>query len=39
LILRDGRLVRDELVLDRLLADAEMKKLKEAEAAAKLTSG
>ena len=39
LILRDGRLVRDELVLDRLLADAEMKKLKEAEAAAKLTAG
>ena len=39
LILRDGRLVRDELVLDRLLADAEMQKLKEAEAAAKLTSG
>ena len=39
LILRDGRLVRDELVLDRLLADAEMKKLKEAAAAAKLTSG
>jgi putative ABC transport system ATP-binding protein len=39
LILRDGRLVRDELVPDRLLADAEMKKLKEAETAAKLTSG
>ncbi len=38
LILRDGRLVRDELVPDRLLADEEMKKLKAAEAAAKLTS-
>ena len=39
LILRDGRLVRDELVPDRLQADTEMRKLKEAEAAAKLTSG
>ena len=39
LILRDGRLVRDELVPDRLNADVEMKKLKDAEAAAKLTSG
>ena len=39
LILRDGRLVRDELVPDRLSADVEMKRLKEAEAAAKLTSG
>jgi putative ABC transport system ATP-binding protein len=38
LILRDGRLVRDELVPDRLHADAEMRKLKEAEAEAKLTS-
>jgi putative ABC transport system ATP-binding protein len=38
LILRDGRLVRDELVPDRLHADAEMGKLKAAEAAAKLTS-
>jgi putative ABC transport system ATP-binding protein len=39
LILRDGRLVRDEPVPDRLSADMEMKRLKEAEAAAKLTSG
>jgi len=31
--------VRDELVPDRLNADVEMKKLKDAEAAAKLTSG
>ena len=38
LILRDGRLVRDELVPDRLHADEEMRKLREAEAAAKLTS-
>jgi putative ABC transport system ATP-binding protein len=38
LILRDGRLVRDELVKDRLMADIEMKKLQEAEAAAKLTT-
>ena len=38
LILRDGRLVRDELVPDRLRADEEMRKLKDAEAAAKLTS-
>ena len=38
LILRDGRLVRDELVRDRLQADEEMRKLREAEAAAKLTS-
>ncbi len=38
LILRDGRLVRDELVPDRLSADVEMKRLREAEAAAKLTS-
>ena len=39
LILRDGRLVRDEFVPDRLSAETEMKKLKEAEAAAKLISG
>jgi len=38
LILRDGSLVRDELVTDRLSADVEMRKLREAEAAAKLTS-
>ena len=38
LILRDGRLVRDELVKGRLNADEEMQKLKAAEAAAKLTS-
>jgi putative ABC transport system ATP-binding protein len=38
LILRDGRLVRDELVSGRLHADEEMRKLREAEAAAKLTS-
>ncbi|MBI5382802.1 MAG: ABC transporter ATP-binding protein [Opitutae bacterium] len=38
LILRDGRLVRDELVPDRLVATEELRKLKEAEAAAKLTS-
>jgi putative ABC transport system ATP-binding protein len=37
LILRDGALVRDELVTDRLIAAAEMLRLKEAEAA-KLTS-
>jgi putative ABC transport system ATP-binding protein len=40
LILRDGRIVRDEVLkdTDRLKADVEMKKLVEAEAAAKLTS-
>jgi len=38
LILRDGVLVRDELVKDRLNAGEEMKKLLAAEAAAKLTS-
>jgi putative ABC transport system ATP-binding protein len=38
LILRDGCLVRDEPVKDRLHADDEMRKLKAAEAAAKLTS-
>jgi len=38
LILRDGHLVRDELVPDRLLAEVEMRKLQNAEAAAKLTS-
>jgi putative ABC transport system ATP-binding protein len=39
LILRDGRLVRDDFVAVRLQADAEMRKLLAAEAAAKLTSG
>jgi len=38
LILRDGRIVRDETVTDRLQAAAEMQKLRDAEAAAKLTS-
>jgi putative ABC transport system ATP-binding protein len=38
LILRDGRLVRDELVPNRLIAEVEMRKLQDAEAAAKLTS-
>jgi putative ABC transport system ATP-binding protein len=38
LILRDGRLVRDDFVAVRLQADAEMRKLLAAEAAAKLTS-
>jgi putative ABC transport system ATP-binding protein len=37
LILRDGVMVRDEAVKDRLLAPLEMEKLKNAEAAAKLT--
>ena len=36
LILRDGRLVRDEPVAKRLLAAEEMKRIEEAEAAAKL---
>ena len=38
LILRDGVVVRDELVQDRLIAATEMQKLKQAEAAAKLIS-
>jgi putative ABC transport system ATP-binding protein len=38
LILRDGRLVRDDLVPNRLLAEVEMRRLQDAEAAAKLTS-
>jgi putative ABC transport system ATP-binding protein len=38
LILRDGRLVSDVLVTDRFSAEVEMKKLKDAEAAAKLTT-
>ncbi len=37
LILRDGRLISDELVQDRLIAGIEMQKLKQAEA--KLTTG
>ena len=36
LILRDGVIVRDELVKDRLIAEEEMQKLTQAEAAAKL---
>ncbi|HUJ43151.1 MAG TPA: ABC transporter ATP-binding protein [Opitutaceae bacterium] len=39
LILRDGSLVRDEPVKDRLRAENEMRRLREAEAAAKLISG
>jgi len=38
LILRDGRIVRDEPVAPRLVAADEMRKLREADAAAKLTS-
>jgi len=38
LILRDGRIVRDELVPDRLQAPVEMQRLRDAEAAAKLTA-
>lgn len=38
LILRDGVIVRDEPVRDRLIASAEMDKIRQAEAAAKLTS-
>jgi putative ABC transport system ATP-binding protein len=38
LILRDGVVVRDELVKDRLIAEHEMAKLRSAEAAAKLTA-
>ncbi len=39
LILRDGVVVRDEIVQDRSIAEHEMEKLKQAEAAAKLISG
>jgi putative ABC transport system ATP-binding protein len=39
LILRDGRLVSDIAVKNRLMATEEMRKLNEAEAAAKLVSG
>lgn len=38
LILRDGAIVRDDAVVDRLSAEAEMKNLRDAETAAKLTS-
>jgi putative ABC transport system ATP-binding protein len=38
LILRDGVVVRDEAVKDRLIAEQEIAKLKQAEAAAKLTA-
>lgn len=38
LILRDGVIVRDESVQNRSIAEDEMRKLREAEAAAKLTS-
>ena len=38
LILRDGVIVRDEAVVNRSVAEVEMKKLQEAEAAAKLIS-
>ncbi|MBM3872877.1 MAG: ABC transporter ATP-binding protein [Verrucomicrobia bacterium] len=36
LIVRDGRIARDEAVPDRLVAEVEMQRLREAEAAAKL---
>jgi putative ABC transport system ATP-binding protein len=39
LILRDGKLVSDVTVKDRLIAEEEMKKLNQAEAEAKLVSG
>ncbi len=39
LILRDGVVVRDEPVQNRSIASVEMEKLKQAEAAAKLTAG
>ena len=38
LILRDGVLVRDEIVQNRSIAEREMVKIREAEAAAKLTA-
>ena len=38
LILRDGVIVRDEPVRDRLIASVEMDRIRQAEAAAKLTS-
>ncbi len=39
IVMRDGRVVRDEPVAARARADAEMKRLLAAEAAAKLTAG
>lgn len=39
LILRDGKLVSDIAVIDRLIAETEMRKLNQAEADAKLVSG
>jgi putative ABC transport system ATP-binding protein len=39
LILRDGVVVRDELVQNRSNSDVELEKLRQAEAAAKLTTG
>ena len=39
IVMRDGRVVRDEPVATRLAADLEMKRLLEAETAAKLTVG
>jgi putative ABC transport system ATP-binding protein len=39
LILRDGKLVSDIFVKDRLMADTEMRKLNQAEAEAKLVAG
>jgi putative ABC transport system ATP-binding protein len=38
LILRDGVVVRDELTQDRHIAEVELEKLRQAEAAAKLTA-
>jgi len=38
LIMRDGRVVSDIAVTDRLIAEDEMRRLREAEAAAKLTA-
>src|SRR5208283_4856469 len=38
LILRDGELVNDIWIQDRLIAEDELRKLREAEAAAKLTT-
>lgn len=37
LIVRDGKVVRDELVVDRSISEVEMQKVREAEMAAKLT--
>jgi putative ABC transport system ATP-binding protein len=39
LILRDGKLVSDVIVKDRLMADVEMRKIDQAEADAKLVAG